>query len=110
MPPRLSTDYGGGITDASLSALLELSLTLNSYRDALVLVGGWAPFFLIEEFGRGGFPHVGSIDIDIAVNPELVRNDEYASNPFPIYSVINGCYLSKSAPPRHVVYLVHSDD
>ncbi len=79
MPPRLSTDYGGGITDASLSALLELSLTLYSYRDALVLVGGWAPFFLIEEFGRGGFPHVGSIDIDIAVNPELVRNDEYAT-------------------------------
>jgi len=44
-----------------------------------VLVGGWAPFFLIDEFGRGGFSHVGSIDIDIAVNPELVRNDEYST-------------------------------
>lgn len=72
-------EYGGGVTDASLSALLELSLTLNSYKDALVLVGGWAPFFLIDEFGRGGRPHVGSIDIDIAVNPELVENDGYST-------------------------------
>jgi len=38
-----------------------------------------APFFLIEEFGRGDFSHVGSIDIDIAVNPELVRDDEYST-------------------------------
>ncbi|HEY3419521.1 MAG TPA: hypothetical protein VGK23_03130 [Methanomassiliicoccales archaeon] len=67
------------MTDASLSALLELSLTLRSYRDALVLVGGWAPFFLIDEFGRGGFDHVGSIDIDIAVDPELVENDGYSA-------------------------------
>lgn len=79
MPPRLSMEYGGGVTDASLSALLELSLTLHSYRDAIVLVGGWAPFFLIDEFGRGGFPHVGSIDIDIAVNPELIKYDEYST-------------------------------
>lgn len=38
-----------------------------------------APFFLIEEFGRGDFSHVGSIDIDIAVNPELVGDDEYST-------------------------------
>jgi len=75
----LSGEYGGGVTDASLSALLELSLTLGSYRDALVLVGGWAPFFLIDEFGRGGFAHIGSIDIDIAVNPTSVRDDEYSA-------------------------------
>jgi hypothetical protein len=79
MAPRLSMEYGGGVTDASLSALLELSLTLNSYKDALVLIGGWAPFFLINEYGRGGFPHVGSIDIDFAVDPELVENDGYST-------------------------------
>ncbi|MCE5297088.1 MAG: hypothetical protein LLG16_08315 [Euryarchaeota archaeon] len=54
-------------------------MTPSSYREALVLVGGWAPFFLIEEFGRGGITHVGSVDIDLAVNPELMRDDEYST-------------------------------
>jgi len=88
MPIRSSIDYGGGVTDASLSALLELSLTLNSYREALVLVGGWAPYFLIDEFGRGGYAHVGSIDIDIAVNPELVENDGYSNIVGPVAKLI----------------------
>jgi len=52
---------------------------LGSYRDALVLIGGWAPYVILERFGASrafqadvfqrdvfqtGFAHVGSIDID----------------------------------------------
>ena len=70
MVQRLSGDYSEGLTGASLSALLELAVTLRSYQDSLVLVGGWVPYFLIEEFGRGNFTHVGSIDIDLAVDSE----------------------------------------
>jgi hypothetical protein len=35
----------------------------------------------LERFGRGGtdFQHIGSVDIDIAVDPRLVSPDEYAS-------------------------------
>ena len=51
-PPRLSSEYGSGLVEASRSALLELTLTLGSFRDSIVLVGGWAPYFLIEEFGN----------------------------------------------------------
>jgi len=78
---RLSTAYGADIVSSSRSALLELALTLRSYDDALVLVGGWVPFFLVEEAqrGRDAFRHVGSIDIDFVVDADLVGEDEYAT-------------------------------
>jgi len=47
MAPRLSGDYGEPVTRASFSALMELGTVLGSYRDALVLVGGWVPYFLL---------------------------------------------------------------
>jgi hypothetical protein len=80
MKPRTIDDYGGDITSASFSALLELETTLRSYKDSLVLIGGWVPFLLIEKFGRKdtGFRHSGSIDIDFAVNPDTVGSDGYA--------------------------------
>jgi hypothetical protein len=74
-------DHGGEIARLSLSVYLELMTILGAYREALVLVGGWAPYFILERFGREdiGFRHVGSIDIDVAVNPRLVSPDDYAS-------------------------------
>jgi len=39
--PRLLPDYDPALTRTSLSALVELALALASYRDSLVLVGGW---------------------------------------------------------------------
>ena len=44
-----------------------------------MLVGGWVPYLLVEEHGRGGYAHVGSIDIDLAVDPDLVDRDAYAT-------------------------------
>jgi hypothetical protein len=41
-------------------------------------VGGWVPYFLIEEFGRRDYKHVGSIDIDLAVDSEKVNKETYA--------------------------------
>jgi hypothetical protein len=60
MSPRLATDYEEGLTRASMSALLELSLTLKSYRESIVLVGGWVPYFLIEQSGQME-PIMGSV-------------------------------------------------
>lgn len=78
MIQRLSGDYSEGLTSASMSALLELAVTLRSYEDSIVLVGGWVPYFLIEEFGRGDYKHVGSIDIDFAIDSEKVNKEAYA--------------------------------
>jgi len=79
MAPRLSGDYGEPVTRASFSALMELGTVLGSYRDALVLVGGWVPYFLLEDHRDPDtdFRHVGSIDIDFAVDPARVDSTGY---------------------------------
>ncbi len=46
LPERTAQSYGPGVTGASKSVLLELLTILRAYRDSLVLVGGWAPYFL----------------------------------------------------------------
>ncbi len=81
LPERTAQAYGPGVTAASKAVLLELMTVLRAYRDSLVLVGGWAPYFLLERHRRTGDPflHVGSIDIDLAVDPSRVQEPEYAT-------------------------------
>jgi hypothetical protein len=82
MPPERTTQsYGPGVTSASRAVLLELWTTLRAYREALVLVGGWVPYFLLSRHQRAEdrFVHVGSIDIDLVVDPARVEEPEYAT-------------------------------
>ena len=81
LPERSAQHYGPGVTAASRAVLLELVTTLRAYRDALVLVGGWVPSLLLQRHQPPGDPflHVGSIDIDLAVDPAMVREPEYAT-------------------------------
>ncbi len=78
---RLITDLDMRLVEASKSILLEIMTILGAYRESLVLVGGWAPYFIIESFKSpdDNFIHVGSLDIDIAVNPEKISGVEYKS-------------------------------
>jgi hypothetical protein len=78
---RVSEDYARPLVEASWSALLELAYCLGSYRHALVLVGGWVPYILLKDHGRSDvlFEHVGSIDIDLVVDPDQVDEREYAT-------------------------------
>jgi hypothetical protein len=80
-PERTTQHYGPGIATASQSVLLEVMTALRPYRDALVLVGGWVPYLLLQRHQRPDDPfvHVGSIDIDLAVQPDAVAEDEYAT-------------------------------
>lgn len=82
MPPeRAAQSYGPGVTGASKAVLLELMTALRAYRDALVLVGGWVPSLLLQQHQRpeDRFVHVGSIDIDLAVDATKVHEPEYAT-------------------------------
>jgi len=63
--------YSKSITESSKTVLIEALRILGSYRDYLVLTGGWAPYFILEKFGEGG-QHCGSIDIDFVLNPRLI--------------------------------------
>ncbi len=79
MNPRFVADFNSQLTQASRSALLELARALKPYSGALVLVGGWVPYLLIENHLRpkNPFTHVGSIDIDLVVDPDRIGEDEY---------------------------------
>jgi hypothetical protein len=48
--PRTVADFGREIGEASLSVLLELWTTLGAYRNAMVLIGGWAPYFILKQY------------------------------------------------------------
>ncbi len=82
MPPeRTAQTYNPGITAASKSVLLEVMTTLRAYRDALILIGGWVPYLLLEKhrLPDNPFLHVGSIDIDVAVDPAKLNEQQYAT-------------------------------
>ena len=68
--------YSKNITECSKSVLIEILRILGSYKDYLVLTGGWSPYFILEQFGKGG-QHCGSIDIDFVLNPDLIELKVY---------------------------------
>jgi hypothetical protein len=74
-------EYVEDIASLSMSVYIEMMTILGAYRDALVLVGGWAPYFILERFGQEGsdFQHVGSGDVDIAIDHRQVSPDQYSS-------------------------------
>lgn len=58
-------DYGRNEVEICLSVMVELMSLLGEFRDNIVLVGGWVPYFLLEEKRQ---EHTGSLDIDIALD------------------------------------------
>ena len=63
--------YSKSVTESSKSVLVEVLRILGSYRNYLVLTGGWVPYFIFAKFGEGG-QHCGSVDIDFVLNPCLI--------------------------------------
>jgi len=55
--------------------MVEVWQILGAYRDAIVLVGGWVPALLLPGASP---PHTGSIDVDLLLNPEPLRQAKYA--------------------------------
>lgn len=78
---RVSDDYNDAVMAAASSVLCELWTTLGAYRDAMVLVGGGAPYYLLEvhTHPENDFRHVGTIDIDVALDASKIDEDAYAS-------------------------------
>jgi len=74
--PRSQDDYGGRETEAAHRVLLDLGQVLGSYfADGIVVVGGWVPALLLPDATE---VHVGSIDVDLALNPDHLRDGRYA--------------------------------
>jgi len=70
-----SRDYTSEAVEAARSVLVELAHLLGEYRDSIVLVGGWVPPLLL---GQHGEDHVGSIDVDLALDHVRFQPSGYA--------------------------------
>lgn len=73
--PRHHNEYTSRQVEAANRVLIDLGQVLASFRDSLVVVGGWAPDLLMPE---ADVPHVGSIDVDLALDAERLGDGRYA--------------------------------
>ena len=78
---RTQADFSEAVLARSKGVMVELWLVLGVYRESMTLIGGWAPYFIVEKFGRkeDDFRHIGSIDIDVALDPEKIDSEAYES-------------------------------
>jgi hypothetical protein len=67
-------DYTAETVEAAKAVLLEVSLILGEYCEHIVLVGGWIPALLAPAATES---HTGSIDVDLALDHERLREDGY---------------------------------
>jgi hypothetical protein len=69
-------DYSGELVSAARSVLVELMHLLGEYRENIVVVGGWVPDLLLSSKES---PHIGSIDVDLALNHLKLSDEGYMS-------------------------------
>jgi hypothetical protein len=67
-------DYTAEGVEAARSVLVELVHLLGEYKDDIVLIGGWVPEVLLPHYTN---PHVGSMDVDIALNHQKIQEEGY---------------------------------
>ena len=67
-------DYGSEGVEAARSVMIELAHLLAEYRNYLVIIGGWVPELLFPEKDP---PHVGSIDVDLALDHRHLQEEGY---------------------------------
>jgi hypothetical protein len=73
--PRQQEDYSDRQVEAARRVLVDLGQVLASFSDCIVLVGGWVPDLLLPDAAE---PHVGSIDVDLALDAEKLTGGRYA--------------------------------
>jgi len=77
---KIKSEYSPREIEACVIVMRELFIYLKPYRNQIVLVGGWVPYFLLEKYippGSGYDQHVGSLDIDIALDAFSISTDAY---------------------------------
>jgi len=73
--PTVATDYDDRGARAAHAVLVELGQVLGAHRDAIVVIGGTVPSLLLPDAEPG---HIGSLDIDLDLDPEKLANHGYA--------------------------------
>lgn len=73
--PRQRDDYNERQVEAAHRVLVDIGQVLADFRDCLVVVGGWVPDLLLQDAAE---PHVGSIDVDLALDAAKLSDGRYA--------------------------------
>jgi predicted nucleotidyltransferase len=73
--PRHEEDYEPRQVAAAKRVIVDVMQVLASFEDCLVLVGGWVPDLVIGETDEA---HVGSIDVDLALDVMKLSKGRYA--------------------------------
>jgi len=73
--PRSEGDYSPRQTQAARRVLVDVGQVLASFSDCVVVVGGWTPDLLLPNADE---PHVGSIDVDLALDAAKLKDGRYA--------------------------------
>jgi hypothetical protein len=74
--PRTEHDYGPREIEAARRVLVDLGQVLGFwFADSIVVVGGWVPDLLLPDASEA---HVGSIDVDLALDAPKLREGRYA--------------------------------
>jgi hypothetical protein len=78
---RLISDFEPELVKTSKKALMELNRVLSSYKEAIILIGGWVPYMLLKEAQpkEDTFNHIGSIDIDWVIDPSKIEENQYST-------------------------------
>lgn len=72
--PMTATSFEPHAVAAARSVIIELWQILGAFQDAVVLVGGWVPELLLPGARP---PHTGSLDVDLLLNPQPLRQARY---------------------------------
>ncbi|MFQ6014864.1 MAG: nucleotidyl transferase AbiEii/AbiGii toxin family protein [Anaerolineae bacterium] len=75
MPTK--SDYPAGPVEACRAVMAELWAALATYDEYMVLIGGWAPYFLLERHSRTDPGHIGSLDVDLALDAGRIPEVAY---------------------------------
>ncbi|MGI8603320.1 MAG: nucleotidyl transferase AbiEii/AbiGii toxin family protein [Verrucomicrobiales bacterium] len=73
--PLHEGDYTDRQVEAARRVLVDVGQVLGSFRDAIVVVGGWVPDLLFPDADPR---HVGSIDVDLALDAVKLGDGRYA--------------------------------
>lgn len=73
--PRFANDYEPRQVTAARRVIVDVMQVLASFEDCLVLVGGWVPDLVIGDTEE---PHIGSIDVDLALDAGKLDEGRYA--------------------------------
>ena len=102
--PRERSDYNDRQIEAARRVLVDLGQVLGPFKDCFVIVGGWIPELLIPQNEE---THVGSIDVDIALNIKRLNDGRYADL---LKSLLNTKRYRQSEQPFRLVAEVDLED